>query len=68
MNSTKIPRLVTKFFELPFDNRHLKNFDIEKLPWLKLNLEFKHSSELIELTKQITPHSRYFTQSEQTKD
>lgn len=67
MNSTKIPRLVTKFFELPFDNRHLKNFDIEKLPWLKLNLEFKHSSALIELTKQITPHSRYFTQSEHNK-
>ena len=67
MNSTKIPRLVTKFFQLPFDNRHLKNFDIEKLPWLKLNLEFKHSSALIELTKQITPHSRYFTQSEHNK-
>lgn len=67
MNSTKIPRLVTKFFELPFDNRHLKNFDIEKLPWLELNLKFQHSSELIELTKQITPHSRYFTQSEHNK-
>ena len=61
MNSTKIPRLVTKFFELPFDDRHLKEFNIETLPWLKLNLQFKHSAELIELTKVIKPHDRYFT-------
>ena len=63
MSSTNIPRIVTKFFEMPTNDKHLKNFDIEILPWLPLNIKYEHCEQLIELTKQIQPHTRYFTTS-----
>ena len=67
MPSTNIPRIVTKFFEMPTNDKHLKNFDIEKLPWLTLDIKYDYCEQLIELTKQIKPHTRYFTTSDYNK-